>query len=40
MKQVIDFECSEIDIDSIVHDNIDQVLHRNGILDWMHSQIL
>jgi hypothetical protein len=31
MKQVIDVECYEIYTDSIVHDNIDQVLHKNGI---------
>jgi hypothetical protein len=31
MKQVIDVESYEIDTDSIVHDNIDQVLHSNGI---------
>ena len=30
MKHVIDVECYQIDIDSIVHDNIDQVLHDNG----------
>jgi hypothetical protein len=31
MKQVIYVESYEIDTDSIVHDNIDQVLHSNGI---------
>jgi hypothetical protein len=31
MKQVRDGESYEIDTDSIVHDNIDQVLHKNGI---------
>jgi hypothetical protein len=31
MKKVIDVESYEIDTNSIVHDNIDQVLHRNGI---------
>jgi hypothetical protein len=31
MKQVIDVECYEIDTDSIVHENIDQVLHNNGL---------
>ena len=31
MKQVIDVECYEIDTDSNVHENIDQVLHNNGI---------
>jgi hypothetical protein len=29
--KVIDVECYEIDTKSIVHDNIDQVLHSNGI---------
>jgi len=31
MKQVIDVESYEIDIDSIIHGNIDKVLHSNGI---------
>jgi hypothetical protein len=31
MKQVIDVESYEIDKDSIVHNNIDKVLHSNGI---------
>jgi hypothetical protein len=31
MKQVIDVECYQIDTDSIVHENIDQVLHDNGL---------
>jgi hypothetical protein len=31
MKQVIDVESYEIDTESIVHDNIDQVLHTNGL---------
>ena len=31
MKRVIDVESYEINIDSIVHDNIDHVLHSNGI---------
>jgi hypothetical protein len=31
MKQVIDVESYEIDTDSIVHDNIDQVLHSNEL---------
>jgi hypothetical protein len=29
MKQVIDVECYQIDTNSIVHDNIDQILHNN-----------
>jgi hypothetical protein len=31
MKQVIDVECYQIDTDSIVRENIDRVLHNNGI---------
>ena len=31
MKHVIDVQSYEIDTDSIVHDNIDQVLHSNEI---------
>jgi hypothetical protein len=31
MEQVIDVECYQIDADSIVHDNIDQVLHNNAL---------
>jgi hypothetical protein len=31
MKQVIDVECYEIDTYSIVNENIDQVLHKNGL---------
>jgi hypothetical protein len=30
MKEVIDVESYEKDTQSIVHDNIDVVLHRNG----------
>jgi hypothetical protein len=32
MKEVIDVESYEKDTQSIVHDNIDVVLHRNGLL--------
>jgi hypothetical protein len=31
MKEVIDVESYDIDTDSIVHDNIDEVLHSNGL---------
>jgi hypothetical protein len=31
MKEVIDVESYEIDTHSIIHDNIDEVLHSNGI---------
>jgi len=31
MKQVKDVESYEIDTHSIIHDNIDEVLHRNGL---------
>jgi hypothetical protein len=31
MKQLIDVESYEIDTDCIVHDNIDQVFHTNGL---------
>ena len=31
MKEVIDFESYEIDTHSIIHDNIDEVLHSNGL---------
>jgi hypothetical protein len=30
MEQVIDVDCYQIDADSIVHDNIKQVLHNNN----------
>jgi hypothetical protein len=31
MKEVIDVESYEIDTQSIIHDNIDVVLHSNGL---------
>jgi hypothetical protein len=31
MKEVIDVESYEIDAHSIMHDNIDEVLHSNGL---------
>ena len=31
MKEVIDVELYEIDTHSIMHDNIDEVLHSNGL---------
>jgi hypothetical protein len=31
MDQIIDVECYQIDIGSIIHDNIDQVLHDNAL---------
>jgi hypothetical protein len=31
MKQVIDVDSYEIDTHSIIHDNIDEVLHSNGL---------
>jgi hypothetical protein len=31
MKQVIDVDSYEIYTHSIIHDNIDEVLHRNGL---------
>ena len=31
MKEVIDVESYEIDTHSIIHDNIDEVLHSNGL---------
>jgi hypothetical protein len=31
MKEVIDVDSYEIDTQSIIHENIDVVLHRNGL---------
>jgi hypothetical protein len=32
MEQVTNVECYQIDTDSIVHDNVNQVLHNNALL--------